>query len=70
MRVVERVLMNNSPSNIFLNTAFSERYHQNYQAVLAALTKVDNCARMFACQDCRIGRLPAFRFSRALHNKL
>ena len=28
--------MNNSPSNIFLISLFIEKYHQNYQAVLAA----------------------------------
>ena len=37
MRVVDRVLMNNSPSNSFKILLFLERYHQNCQAVLAAI---------------------------------
>ena len=36
MRVVDRVLMNNLPSNIFKILHMLERYDQNSQAVLAA----------------------------------
>ena len=35
-RVVDRVLMNNSPGNIFKMLHLWERYYQNSQAVLAA----------------------------------
>ena len=34
--VVGNVLINISPSNIFLTLPLSARYHQNWQAVLAA----------------------------------